>query len=539
MRIKIWKKFNTIRTNLESQCTKILGEFTKNTAYWCNLKLAQRKGLQFHQTRSHAIACDLYWESGIHENRKDSHCKVHQSPRLPGVVITPNSQYGLRKLFKKAMPRLQYLLGHRTSSQRPKEFEKNNHDVSSIPGYVIRKNSSRGAKHGPSERQRMYCKSEEMLQKGQSRKARKPFIHICTTEQRLQIQKFVVTHWMDRAGKMLFDRIALENHSYFATKSWENSKIDEPFSQLTKKTAKRTSVRGNWIIWLCSRPSNRMEVLRVAGRLADSFVIVVKVGPNPLEDDNGILSIIRSLTICETFFLRIRTSFGWQEKNFQTTDGGEWAEHPLKQDVQMRTVCHNTYWTDWPHFITRTRVAQAAMLRITHLCVPKQLSSTCHVSFCAAPDSDHKHKFSLTHLIYISDVLSLTPKSFGAQSIFTLRRSTAEWRINTNLISHKRSKFPCRYKNCEKTRHVDFGILPCAKTTSLRPFAYMEENVSSDMRLMRCPAKSQRKVVRKDQLLYWGSLHNWVVYLKILIREEKGQLGSKNAVKFSKSTLSG
>ena len=28
----------------------------QNTVYWCNLKLAQRKGLQFYQTRSHAIA---------------------------------------------------------------------------------------------------------------------------------------------------------------------------------------------------------------------------------------------------------------------------------------------------------------------------------------------------------------------------------------------------------------------------------------------------------------------------------------------------
>ena len=28
----------------------------QNTVYWCNLKLAQRKGLEFYQTRSHAIA---------------------------------------------------------------------------------------------------------------------------------------------------------------------------------------------------------------------------------------------------------------------------------------------------------------------------------------------------------------------------------------------------------------------------------------------------------------------------------------------------
>ena len=35
------------------------------------------------------------------------------------------------------------------SSQSPTEFDQNNRDVTSIPGYVIKKNSSRGAKHGP------------------------------------------------------------------------------------------------------------------------------------------------------------------------------------------------------------------------------------------------------------------------------------------------------------------------------------------------------------------------------------------------------
>ena len=70
------------------------------------------------------------------------------------------------------------------------------------------------------------------------------------------------------------------------------------------------------------------------------------------------------------------------------------------------------------------------------------------------------------------------------------------------LPHHKRNQILCRYKNC-KTGHVDFGILPCVKTTSLRPDAYMKEHVSSDMlRLTRSSAKSQRKVVRKDQLHY-------------------------------------
>ena len=52
-----------------------------------------------------------------------------------------------------------------------------------------------------------------------------------------------------------------------------------------------------------------------------------------------------------------------------------------------------------------------------------------------------------------------------------------------------------------KLHHVYFGTLPCVKTTSLRPDANLEENVSSDiLRLRKSPARSQRKVVRKDQL---------------------------------------
>ena len=51
----------------------------------------------------------------------------------------------------------------------------------------------------------------------------------------------------------------------------------------------------------------------------------------------------------------------------------------------------------------------------------------------------------------------------------------------------------------------------------------------------------KERVVRKDRLHYWRSLHNWVVYLKILIREslfdaEKENWDQNHAVKFSKAT---
>ena len=48
-----------------------------NTVFWCSLKFAQERGLQFYQTRSHAVTCSrslqhtdcsLHWESGMYEH---------------------------------------------------------------------------------------------------------------------------------------------------------------------------------------------------------------------------------------------------------------------------------------------------------------------------------------------------------------------------------------------------------------------------------------------------------------------------------------
>ena len=72
----------------------------QNAVFWCNVKLVQRKGLQFYQTRSHAIIhfnilpaiCVekvVYVETG-----EEFYGEVYQSPRLPRVVLTPNSQHG-------------------------------------------------------------------------------------------------------------------------------------------------------------------------------------------------------------------------------------------------------------------------------------------------------------------------------------------------------------------------------------------------------------------------------------------------------------
>ena len=74
--------------------------------------------------------------------------------------------------------------------------------------------------------------------------------------------------------------------------------------------------------------------------------------------------------------------------------------------------------------------------------------------------------------------------------------------------------------NSVKIRHVSFGLLPCVRITSLKKDVYMATSAISDMlRQKESPTKGQRKVVQKDQLRYWRSPDNWVVDLKIRIRE--------------------
>ena len=115
-----------------------------------------------------------------------------------------------------------------------------------------------------------------------------------------------------------------------------------------------------------------------------------------------------------------------------------------QQVLQMCTVHPNTARAELHSMITfhhaNTRGSRAGRLRIAHLCVPE-------VSFLAAPDTDHKYKFSLTHLIsfsYLSDSLTNAHKIYGPRPTFTLRCSTAEWRILINP-----SLTGCEHKSIE------------------------------------------------------------------------------------------
>ena len=78
----------------------------QNTVYWCNLKVAQKKRLQFYQTRSNAnvffftlpaicIEKKAYMKSG-----KELYNKVHQSPSFTAKkpYLTPNLHHGRQGL---------------------------------------------------------------------------------------------------------------------------------------------------------------------------------------------------------------------------------------------------------------------------------------------------------------------------------------------------------------------------------------------------------------------------------------------------------
>ena len=72
----------------------------ENTVFWCNLKLAQKKGLQFYQTRSHAIVLNntlsaISIKKAVRmKTEEELYHEVYQSPRLPRVILKPNSQSG-------------------------------------------------------------------------------------------------------------------------------------------------------------------------------------------------------------------------------------------------------------------------------------------------------------------------------------------------------------------------------------------------------------------------------------------------------------
>ena len=75
----------------------------QNTAYWCNLKIAEEKGLLFYQTMSHAVVLfdtlpAVCIEKVVCMKTKDElHQKVRLTSRVRRVALRSNSQIGIQE----------------------------------------------------------------------------------------------------------------------------------------------------------------------------------------------------------------------------------------------------------------------------------------------------------------------------------------------------------------------------------------------------------------------------------------------------------
>ena len=104
-------------------------------------------------------------------------------------------------------------------SRSPTTLQKTNCDFTSIPGFVIEKNSKRRPKHGVSERQVMFTKAKQMLKNArQSKHGSHPTILSRWYEQE-GYRKSLAEHNIGEKEVMLFDRIALEKTRLFSYES--------------------------------------------------------------------------------------------------------------------------------------------------------------------------------------------------------------------------------------------------------------------------------------------------------------------------------
>ena len=74
----------------------------QTTVFWCNLKLAQEIGLQYHQTRSHAVVLHNTLPAACIEKavcmktQDELHQKFRSTLGVLRVVLKSNSQHGLQ-----------------------------------------------------------------------------------------------------------------------------------------------------------------------------------------------------------------------------------------------------------------------------------------------------------------------------------------------------------------------------------------------------------------------------------------------------------
>ena len=309
------------------------------------------------------------------------------------------------------------------SSQSPTEFDQNNRDVTLIPGYVIEKNSSRGAKHGPSERPKMYYLAKQMLKKARQKKhGSHPTIlarWYASETYRTSLSRIV---WREH-HVMLHDRIAVEKHIYVTARAEriQNSKhriltinAEGPQPPLNQRSdfaqAKRECERlhdehlamtqEEYRTIPRSHHIRQRKGTTTGGNEEYDYAVDPETGwrfykgprrhdrgatckqlrhrrqreTKPVEDEQLEYSVLFTPWRLVKFFLRVRTvSVDWRKNNRQST--GSVNSTPTNT---AHVELHSMITLNHPN----TRGSRAGRLRIAHLCVPQTVAI--HVS-CLIP----------------------------------------------------------------------------------------------------------------------------------------------------------
>ena len=137
------------------------------------------------------------------------------------------------------------------------EFDQNNRDATSIPGYVTKKNSSRRAKHGPSERQKMYYQAKQMLKKARQQKHRRH----PTMVRQSNVQRLVVCHRVERKTHNVVRQNRIGEAHLRRHRSWKNSKFEALDSHAK---CRRTSANTESTTLLCSSEKRMQTIARRA-----------------------------------------------------------------------------------------------------------------------------------------------------------------------------------------------------------------------------------------------------------------------------------
>ena len=188
-------------------------------------------------------------------------------------------------------------------SRSPTTILKTNCDVTSMPGFVIEKNSSRGPKHGVSERQVMFYRPKQMLKKArQTKHGNHPTILSRWYEQE-DYRQSLAEHNIGEKEVMLFDRIALERRDYTATK-------DE-----RRQNAKRLILRLN-----ADGPQKPL-------RQRQEFAVALKKNPS---------NVRRSLGETQQSLRPIRPEHQQRQRQDQQFEGGENFDHCVDRKTGWR-----------------------------------------------------------------------------------------------------------------------------------------------------------------------------------------------------------